>query len=292
MKRPPKFPKKCPFCGSPVEREPTLQRANSWSNLSWSMVHYACGTAFRPEEGATRNSAGRQCSAYGNPYPLPPHLAKIHLSGLDGERKIYSHPVAVRKNGYYEVVTTVSGDGKTRGPDGNAVRNEVIAYASTPKEADDVIKKFSELHGLSQLESTVKKPLTTRLKEAASEPKKEYSKKLKDLYKKFTSTTVPPKNKRERDKEDRLISKISKMRSKEDGVATLKENDRLIRMRGRTTPGIIQCDCGRKIEVYDSHDVECDRCHAEYNSSGQALKQRPSWNGDGEPLDPDDYMRF
>ncbi len=42
-------------------------------------------------------------------------------------------------------------------------------------------------------------------------------------------------------------------------------------------PGLIQCDCGCEVEVYDWRDVECERCHREYNSAGQLLAPRSQW---------------
>lgn len=42
-------------------------------------------------------------------------------------------------------------------------------------------------------------------------------------------------------------------------------------------PGIIRCDCGAKLEAWDHHDVDCDRCQREYNSAGQLLAPRSQW---------------
>lgn len=44
-----------------------------------------------------------------------------------------------------------------------------------------------------------------------------------------------------------------------------------------TIPGIMQCECGEKIEIYDHHDVHCEKCYREYNSAGSLLAPRSQW---------------
>ena len=43
------------------------------------------------------------------------------------------------------------------------------------------------------------------------------------------------------------------------------------------TPGLMQCDCGRKIEIYDHRDLHCGKCGRDYNSAGQQLADRSQW---------------
>jgi hypothetical protein len=41
---------------------------------------------------------------------------------------------------------------------------------------------------------------------------------------------------------------------------------------------IITCKCGEEMERHiPGADVECDKCHREYNSSGQELAPREQW---------------
>lgn len=44
-----------------------------------------------------------------------------------------------------------------------------------------------------------------------------------------------------------------------------------------TVPGILQCDCGAKHEIWDHHDITCERCGESYNSAGQKLAPRSQW---------------
>lgn len=41
--------------------------------------------------------------------------------------------------------------------------------------------------------------------------------------------------------------------------------------------GVLRCDCGARIEMYDAMTNSCDRCPREYNGSGSLLAPRECW---------------
>lgn len=51
--------------------------------------------------------------------------------------------------------------------------------------------------------------------------------------------------------------------------------------RGRNFPDktypIVECNCGNHVTCYDSWANDCDKCHTEYNGSGQQLAPRCFW---------------
>lgn len=45
---------------------------------------------------------------------------------------------------------------------------------------------------------------------------------------------------------------------------------------GYWTPAVLKCDCGAKVPL-EGFTNTCDRCHADYNMSGQRLADRSQW---------------
>lgn len=53
----------------------------------------------------------------------------------------------------------------------------------------------------------------------------------------------------------------------------------------------IQCDCGNVLSWSPGLDESCDKCGAEYNSSGQLLADRSQWGLEtGEVFDPQNLI--
>lgn len=76
----------CPFCRAPAKKLAVLGK-DSYGWPVYSMQIYTCGSSVRPtaehhsKRWMNKNTMpGRRCSAYVSAYPLPPHLAAIHLS--------------------------------------------------------------------------------------------------------------------------------------------------------------------------------------------------------------------
>ena len=42
-------------------------------------------------------------------------------------------------------------------------------------------------------------------------------------------------------------------------------------------PGILRCACGAEVEILRVMTNTCDKCHRDYNSSGQLLAPREQW---------------
>lgn len=55
-------------------------------------------------------------------------------------------------------------------------------------------------------------------------------------------------------------------------------------------PGLMKCDCGRTHEIWDHHDITCEKCGRSYNSAGQQLAHPSQW-GEETGETAGDYWR-